>query len=74
MEKEIIILAKSSKNNEYCVAGIDTHTGKWIRPVSGNDDTEGAVPRTDLLLKSGEEIEILDRVKIDFVNPLSKRG
>lgn len=39
MNKDIVILAKSRKDNGYCVAGLDIYTGKWIRLVT---DENGA--------------------------------
>lgn len=66
MEKEIIILAKSSKHGEYCIAGIDTKTGEWIRPISNNLVHEGSVPLEDITYENGNELQILDKVKIKF--------
>ena len=34
MNRDIVILTKSRKNNEYCVAGLDIETGEWIRLVT----------------------------------------
>lgn len=48
MEKELVILTESYKNGGYCVAGIDIHTGKWIRLVSEDEDTDGALTLEDL--------------------------
>lgn len=45
MEKKIIILTKSKKHSGYCVAGIDYETGEWIRLVSSDLETEGALFR-----------------------------
>lgn len=64
MFKEIIVLAKSSKRGGYCIAGVDTETGEWIRPISDNSVKEGAVPREDIMYSNGKELEILDKVKI----------
>lgn len=41
---ELVILAKSHKDNNYCVAGIDRYSGEWIRLVSVRDGRCGAVP------------------------------
>lgn len=67
MNKEIIVLAKSSKHGEYCIAGVDTITGQWVRPVSSNVTNEGAVPLRDIIYKDGTEVQILDKVKINIV-------
>ena len=60
MEKKIIILTKSKKHSGYCVAGIDYETGEWIRLVSSDSETEGAVPREDLQYSNGETLEVYD--------------
>ena len=60
MEKKIIILTKSKKHSGYCVAGIDYETGEWIRLVSSDSETEGAVPLEDLQYSNGETLEVYD--------------
>lgn len=46
--KHIVVLANSWKNKDWCLAGIDLETGKWIRPVTSLDD--GRVPKTSMKL------------------------
>jgi hypothetical protein len=60
MEKKIIILTKSKKHSGYCVAGIDYETGEWIRLVSSDSETEGAVPWENLQYSNGETLEVYD--------------
>lgn len=60
MEKKIIILTKSKKHSGYCIAGIDYETGEWIRLVSSDSKTEGAVPWEDLQYSNGETLEVYD--------------
>lgn len=69
MKKKIIILAKSDKNKEYCIAGIDYNTGEWIRCVSEDKDIEGAVPKEHAVCEDGREAEVLDVVEIEFIKP-----
>ena len=64
--RKLIILAASAKFNNYCVAGVDVETGKWIRPISDNPDLEEAVPLDDMKYPDGERIELLDIVEIKF--------
>ena len=46
MEKrQIIVLSKSSKYQDYCVAGIDIYTGEWIRPITNNTVKENGIPK-----------------------------
>lgn len=68
MEKEIVILAKSSKRGGYCIAGVDATTGEWIRPISQNVDGEGAVPLEDIKYEDRTQVEILDIVTINFLS------
>ena len=58
MQKEIVILARSVKHGQYCVAGkeIIRKTGRlvagvWIRPVSQHDD--GALSLHDISYSNG---------------------
>lgn len=41
--KDILILAKSGKHGDFCIAGKEIGTGNWIRPVSDNNETNGAI-------------------------------
>lgn len=68
MTKDIIILAKSTKHYpSYCIAGIDVNTGEWIRPISDDVEKEGAVPPDDIIYEDGSEVNILDIVRISFI-------
>lgn len=64
MRKKVILLTKSLKNGGYCVAGIDYYTGQWIRLVSGNQETKGA------LEKCGVPYKPLDIVIVDNITPM----
>lgn len=64
MEKEMIILTKSEKYNNYCVAGIDVETGEWIRLVSDDEEIKYALTSKDIEYDDGEEVQILDKVKV----------
>lgn len=48
MKKNIIILTKSIKHGGFCVAGIDTDNGEWIRLISSDANSEHAVPYQDM--------------------------
>jgi len=67
MVKEIIILTKSNKHGGYCIAGIDTKNGKWIRLVSSNSASECAVPEEQLQFGDGSVLEILDVIAVDIL-------
>ena len=64
--KKLIILAESAKFNNYCVAGVDVDSGKWIRPISEMPELEDAVPIDDLEYPDGSHVELLDVVEIKF--------
>lgn len=69
MKKTIIILTKSKKHSGYCVAGIDYETGEWIRLLSSDNETEGAVPKDDLVFSNGQILEVYDIITCDLVKP-----
>lgn len=62
-DMEIVILTKSSKNNGYCVAGIDINDGKWVRLISDDEDSHGALFYHHMKYDTGTTCEILDVVK-----------
>lgn len=64
MEKNIVILSKSKKYNNYCVAGKDIETGEWIRLISQNNDIHNAIESQDLIYENGLEAQILDIVRV----------
>jgi hypothetical protein len=72
MKKDIVILAKSVKRGQYCIAGreiirrnSELHIGDWVRPISNHD--EGAVSSSEARLLDGNLPEYLDIVEIDVV-------
>lgn len=71
MEKNIIILTKSVKHSGYCIAGIDYETGEWIRLVSSNTLTEGAVPEEQLKLNNGKDLDIYDIICVDIIKSVA---
>lgn len=64
MEKQLVILAKSRKNKEYCVAGITIGEdgGEYIRLGEGNMCAELGEDRLTL---GGRSIQILDKVTVE---------
>ena len=59
MKRDIVILALSAKNYDYCVAGIDVRTNEWVRPYSRNKATEGAIPAEHITYSNGTKIQYL---------------
>ena len=60
-------MANSWKHGDWCIAGIEKATGKWVRPVSQLDD--GRVPHKDMKL-CGYFPKLLDIIDI----PLATDG
>lgn len=48
MKREVAILTKSSKFGGFCVAGVDINTGEWVRFVSNDERTHGALSVFDI--------------------------
>lgn len=67
MQKDIIILTESDKNHAFCVAGIDIHTGRWVRLVTEDEDTDGALTLEDLTYENGERCKVLDCVRVPII-------
>lgn len=63
--REIVCLANSTKKGGRCIAGKDTKTGEWIRPVG--DRESAAVLPEEYTYKEGGVCQPLDIVKIPFL-------
>ena len=49
MYKKIVLLAKSKKHQNYCVAGKDVDTGEWVRLISEEEEIHNAVRPENLI-------------------------
>lgn len=58
MRKQICVLTKSLKDRNYCVAGIELGTGKWIRLVTSKDGN--AFPKDLLDDQKVKEFTLID--------------
>lgn len=67
MEREVAILTMSSKNGGYCVAGIDIENGEWIRLVTDNSTTHGALSYDDVKYQNGQYCKPLDVVRVSTI-------
>ena len=56
----MVVLTRSSKYGKKCVAGIDLIYGNWVRLVTNDESSYGAVSSKDLLYKDGESVQVLD--------------
>ncbi len=65
--KEILILAKSRKWGNYCIAGFDLQSNSWVRVISLNKEAHYSIPHRDILLKGKfREANVLDIVRINL--------
>jgi len=67
MEKEIIVLAKSWKRSGYCIAGIDTETGNWVRIITDDASIQHAVTEEDMRYENGTCPHVYDVVRIECI-------
>lgn len=63
--KHIVILAKSAKNENFCVAGL-SKTGEWVRPISNDKKISEAVTHEGMIYPDESEPQIFDVVEIKF--------
>jgi len=66
-EITFLVLTKSSKYSGYCVAGIDCKSGNWIRLITEDLQSHGAVGTEDLIYKNGRECQILDIIEVPII-------
>lgn len=66
MKRTVIILTASSKYGNFCVSGIDAYTGEWIRLVSDDAETHGALSSADMLCTNGKVCSPLDTVDVEL--------
>ncbi|OPZ95086.1 MAG: hypothetical protein BWY74_00052 [Firmicutes bacterium ADurb.Bin419] len=68
MNINVVILTKSSKYKKYCVAGIDIDTGKWVRLVSSDSESHGALSYQNIRYADGTAVNVLDKVKVNILD------
>lgn len=68
---ELAILTKSSKNRGYCVAGIEIKSGEWVRLVSSDADSHGALFDRNMQYKNGGVCQILDVARVPILRSVS---
>ncbi len=64
---DVAILTKSSKFGGYCVAGIDIKSGKWIRLVSTDDASRGALSGRHMEYGDESACSILDIARVPII-------
>ncbi len=63
----LVIMTESSKFSGKCVAGINMDDGKWVRLVSDDKETHGAIANSDLYYQDGGKCEVLDIVDVPVI-------
>ena len=56
----MVVLTKSSKYGKNCVAGINLASGGWVRLVTNDESSHGAVSDEDLVCEDGKSVQVLD--------------
>ena len=64
LEKEIVLLTKSKKLGNYCIAGVDTKTGEWVRIISDDASIQHAIPSEFTRYEDDSVSEVMDIVRI----------
>ena len=68
MTRELILLAVSRKYGKYCVAGVETTSGEWLRLVTNDSDCHYAIDPKDLVMDTGATAQKLDIVKVQITD------
>ncbi|MHC4660685.1 MAG: dual OB domain-containing protein [Planctomycetota bacterium] len=66
---DIIILANSRKSGDSCLAGIDTSTGRWVRPVSTREGGEVRIKGTNPDLLDVSRVKLSKENLDDDIQP-----
>lgn len=67
MKLNVLILTKSAKHHNYCVAGINCNTGELVRLVTDNEETKGAIPKNQMWYADGTPCMPLDLVEVSCI-------
>lgn len=67
---KVVILAKSYKNGGFCVGGLDMNTNQWVRIVSDDEESHGAVFHGSMKFQDGSYCQPLDVVRVPVLQEL----
>lgn len=56
----MVVLTRSSKYGKNCVAGINLDNGSWVRLVTNDESSHGAVSDENLVCEDGNSVQVLD--------------
>lgn len=60
MEDWMVVLTRSSKYGNNCVAGINMSNGAWVRLVTDDEKSHGGISDEDLVSWNGKRVDVLD--------------
>lgn len=63
----MVVLTKSSKFGNNCVAGIDLNNGNWVRLVTEDEASHGAVSNENLICQNGRKVEVFDVIDAPII-------
>lgn len=63
----MVVMTKSSKYGKNCVAGINLENGSWVRLVTNDESSYGAVADEDLVCEDGKSVQVLDVIDAPIV-------
>jgi hypothetical protein len=69
----VVILAKSVKHGNYCVAGFDINTMKMVRLCSSDVQSDGALALSNILYDDDSIIQIGDVVEVVIIEPVASK-
>lgn len=63
----MVVLTKSSKYGQNCVAGIELNNGNWVRLVTEDENSHGAVSDQDLICEDGSIVNLFDVIDVPII-------
>ena len=67
MKKRLVIMTKSAKHGGYCVVGYDLEHQEWIRLVSSDKNSDGALFDRHLIYDNRDTVKCFDEVEVDLL-------
>lgn len=68
LQLRVVLLTKSAKYGKFCVAGIDMHTGNWVRLTSSDNNCHGAIDGKYLRCQDNTMCDVLDVVDVKIAS------
>lgn len=63
----MVVLTKSSKYGQNCVAGIELNNGNWVRLVTEDENSHGAVSDKNLTCEDGSIVNLFDVINAPII-------